>query len=116
MFSLSVSLALSPTTARAQTDPSSGRHFGLSAALSLTGYGLSTLVTDNSQYGLRLAAGGGFSLSLGIAKELYDSLGYGDPSWSDLAFDLAGTALGLLIAWGFDVLAHPGHAMHNPHR
>lgn len=89
-------------------EPDERRHFGLSAALSLTGYGLTSLVTDDDQRGWRLLGGAGLSLSLGVAKEVWDALGHGDPSWGDLGWDLAGTAVGVLLGWGIDALIHLG--------
>jgi putative lipoprotein len=46
----------------------------------------------------RAALGGGFGFSLGIAKEIYDATGRGDPSWRDLTWDLIGCGLGVGVA------------------
>jgi putative lipoprotein len=60
-----------------------------------------------------LAIGAGVSLAAGAGKEAWDALGHGDPSWGDFAWDVAGTATGLVLAWGLDLLlrgvddAHP---------
>jgi len=39
---------------------------------------------------VRLAVGGGFAFSLGVAKELWDLSGHGDASWRDLTWDAVG--------------------------
>ncbi len=60
-----------------------------------------------------LAIGAGVAIGVGAAKEGWDALGHGDPSWRDFAWDVIGTASGLVIAWGVDLLvrgvddAHP---------
>jgi hypothetical protein len=41
-------------------------------------------------------------MGAGVAKELWDLSGRGDPSWKDLAWDGVGTAAGLVTAWCFD--------------
>jgi putative lipoprotein len=85
-------------------DPWFGRdkalHFGASALLASGGYGATALVTDNRR--VRLAVGGGFAFSLGVAKELWDLSGHGDPSWRDLTWDAVGTATGLAVAAAID--------------
>ena len=48
--------------------------------------------------------GGTISLGAGAAKELWDLSGHGDPSWKDLAADVAGTVLGLAVSFAVDVL------------
>jgi uncharacterized protein YfiM (DUF2279 family) len=40
----------------------------------------------------------GFSLTLGAAKEIYDLIHPGHPSWKDLAVDALGSLLGALVA------------------
>ena len=79
-------------------------HFTVSAALAGTGYGGAALLTERTS--VRLAVGAGFALSLGIAKEVYDATGAGDPSWRDLAWDVLGTGVGVLSAWLVDRLVH----------
>jgi len=101
-----------PTAARASDpDPWLGRdkmlHFGVSAALAAGGYAAGSLAWDGT--GERLAAGAGFSLALGAAKELADMAGYGDPSWRDFAWDVVGTGAGLLLAWSVDELFFRPH-------
>jgi len=77
-------------------------HFGFSAALAGTGYGVSSLFLDAP--GTRALAGAGFSLTLGASKELYDLAGHGDPSWKDFTWDVAGTAVGVGVALLVDAL------------
>ena len=88
----------------ADPDPWFGRdkalHFGASATLAAGGYGATGLVTEDRR--VRLAVGGGFAFSLGIAKELWDLSGPGDASWRDLTWDAVGTVTGLAFAAGLD--------------
>lgn len=94
-----------PVSARADSnDPWWGRdkalHLTVSAALASGGYALSSLVLDRPWQ--RASAGAAFSLSLGIAKEIRDSMGYGQASYKDFVFDVAGTALGITLAYLVD--------------
>lgn len=77
-------------------------HFGASATIAGTSYGVTTAFTERRL--TAFAVGAGIALGAGIAKETYDALGHGDPSWKDLAWDVAGTLVGLGIAYGIDVL------------
>jgi hypothetical protein len=52
----------------------------------------------------RALAGAGLALSAGVAKELWDLSGHGDPSWKDLAWDGMGTGVGVGLALGVDLL------------
>ena len=65
-----------------------GLHFGASALLAGAGYAASTLLVDEPWR--RAALGGGFALTLGVAKEIYDATGRGDPSLRDLTWDVIG--------------------------
>jgi putative lipoprotein len=76
-------------------------HFGVSVALSTTGYAVSSLVLEKPWQ--RALAGGALSLGLGAAKEAYDALADGDPSAKDLAWDAAGTLVGVSVAVTIDV-------------
>ena len=80
--------------------PDKALHFGASAGLAVAGYAASALVLEQEPH--RLIAGGAFAFGLGIAKELWDLSGHGDPSWKDLTWDAIGTATGLGIAWAID--------------
>ena len=102
---------LSPGSARAaDEDPWLGRdkvlHFSVSAGLGAGGYAGSALLWDG--YGARALSGAAFSLSIGIAKELYDATGAGDPSWKDLAWDGIGTAVGVGVALLIDLARKTG--------
>jgi putative lipoprotein len=85
-------------------DPWFGRdkalHFGASAVLASGGYGAAALVSEDQR--VRLAVGGGFAFSLGVAKELWDLSGHGDASFRDLTWDAVGTVAGLAFAAGLD--------------
>jgi putative lipoprotein len=96
-------------TAQAQSDPWFGRdkalHFGVSAALAAGGYAASSPWLDSRAE--RALVGGGFSLTLGASKELWDLAGHGDPSWRDFTWDVVGTAVGVALALGIDAVASP---------
>lgn len=78
------------------------KHAGVSAAIAAGGYTIGAFVFDARGHALLL--GGGLALAAGIGKETLDLAGYGDPSWKDLTWDVIGTALGLALAWGVDLL------------
>lgn len=80
--------------------PDKALHFGASAGIAAAGYGLSAMVFEDRS--ARLATGAGLALTLGVAKELNDLAGHGDPSWKDLTWDLIGTATGLAAAYLVD--------------
>ncbi len=69
--------------------------------LGASGYGAGSLVFDKRWQ--RAGAGATVALTAGGAKELYDLAGYGDPSYKDLVFDVAGTALGVIAAYLIDL-------------
>jgi len=110
-----IACALAPSSARASdADPWFGHdkvlHFGASAGIAATGYGAGTLAFDARYEALLLGAG--LALAAGVGKEAYDAMGYGDPSWRDFAWDVAGTVTGLGAAWGIDLAlrgAGPDH-------
>ncbi len=95
--------------------PDKALHFGVSAVLASGGYGATALFTPDRR--VRLAVGGGFAFSVGIAKELWDLSGHGDASWRDLTWDAVGTVTGLAFAaavdWTMQRLA-PRHATAKP--
>jgi putative lipoprotein len=104
------------TPARADDpDPWFGRdkalHFSVSAAIAGTTYAI-TATQFEARYP-PLVLGGGVALAAGIGKETADLLGlWGDPSWRDFAWDVAGTVVGLGIAWGLDLLIRGVSARH----
>ena len=75
-------------------------HFAASASLALIGYGGAALATDDR--GMRAGVATALALNVGIAKELWDRAGHGDPSTRDLAWDVVGTATGVAVAAAFD--------------
>lgn len=96
--------------AAAQSDPWWGKdkalHFGVSAALAAGGYTAGALLWESPEAALLSGAAAG--LGAGLAKEALDLAGYGHPSWKDLAWDVAGTGVGLLAAWAIHRLVAPG--------
>ncbi|MET0591830.1 MAG: hypothetical protein ABW133_03965 [Polyangiaceae bacterium] len=101
-----------PKVARADADPDPwfGRdkalHFAVAAGIAGTGYGVTTAFADDRWKAL--AVGGGAAVAAGALKEGIDAAGYGDPSWKDFAWDVAGAVVGVAVAWGVDVLVHGG--------
>lgn len=88
-------------------DPWLGRdkalHFGVSATLASGGYGLGRAFVFDRRLDAALVAGS-FTLAIGAAKESYDALGHGDPSWRDFTWDAIGTAVGIGVGLGVDFL------------
>ena len=81
--------------------PDKALHFGATAALAAGGYVAGALAFDD--YLGPAALGSGLALGAGIAKELLDLAGIGDPSWKDLTWDLIGTAAGVGVALSIHV-------------
>lgn len=114
--------ALVPRRAHADQDDFWGRdkalHFSFSVVLSAGAYTASSFFFD-ARYP-RLLLGAGVSLGLGAGKELADLAGLGTPSWKDFAWDVIGTATGLLVAYGLDLAifgvsgAHPAFSAPEP--
>ena len=107
MRTVTLALALlAATPAAADDDPWLGGdkalHYGASLGLAASGYGAGALAFDGEP--ARLATGAGLALGAGAGKELLDLAGLGDPSWRDLAWDVAGAATGLALAWAIDRL------------
>jgi putative lipoprotein len=94
------------TQARADDDPWLGKdkalHFASSASLAVGGYGFGVVTQRDRPTSLLF--GGGFAFGFGVAKETWDLMGHGDPSWKDLTWDAIGTVAGLATAWVLDVL------------
>lgn len=94
---LALALAL-PSPASAQLLRRDDRlHLGLSSLIAFGTYGIVALVDERES--LRVGVGAAVALAAGIAKELWDLGGRGDPSWRDIAFDVVGTGVGLLAGW-----------------
>lgn len=110
-LALAMVCALAPSLAHAQGDDWFGAdkalHASVSAGLGAGGYALASLVWRPRP--VRLAAGFGLALSAGVAKELVDLTGVGDPSWRDLAWDAIGASLGALLALGLDAVIDTQH-------
>lgn len=77
-------------------------HFTISFGIGSAGYALAVPVTEHREY--RALSGIGAGFAIGAAKEGYDASGAGDPSWRDFAWDVAGTAVGVLMAYAVDHL------------
>jgi putative lipoprotein len=111
---LGTALLASRRARAADPDPWFGRdkaiHFSASAFLASGGYGVTALVSEDRR--VRLAVGGGFAFSAGVAKELWDLSGHGDPSWRDLTWDAIGTVTGLALASAIDWTIHRVGAWH----
>lgn len=105
-----VCLGLSARAEPPPADPFFGRdkalHFGFSAGLAGAGYGLSALGIHGTAN--RVAMGMTLSLGAGYAKEVFDAMGYGTPSWKDFVWDVIGASVGVGIAVSLDMaLASP---------
>ncbi len=104
---LIAALSLAPRVSRAQTEdpwlgPDKALHFSVSAAIAGGGYGVTAALDQDRP--LRFAIGGALGVGAGVAKELLDLAGSGDPSWKDLTWDLLGVATGLALAFAVDRL------------
>jgi putative lipoprotein len=77
-------------------------HFSASAVAAGLGYGVSSVFVQPRT--TRALIGATTALSLGIGKELYDATGRGDPSFRDLTWDVIGTAVGVGLSLGVDLL------------
>lgn len=82
--------------------PDKALHFGASAVIAGGGYALGTGLTQERWKAFAL--GGGAALTAGALKEGLDAMGLGTPSWRDFTWDVAGTLVGLGIAYAIDVL------------
>ncbi len=104
-----VCATFSPEAQASDDDPWFGHdkalHFSATAILSSAGYAASIPFADTAT--ARSLAGASVAMTAGIAKELFDLAGYGDPSWRDFTWDIAGTAVGTAVALAVDVLLVP---------
>ena len=110
LLSLTTTWAV-PRIARAESanaDPWFGRdkllHFAASGSLAVVGYANASMLTESRP--VRVGAGAALAVGAGVAKELWDLDGHGDPSWRDLSWDLLGAATGLLVSVGVDWAVH----------
>lgn len=103
---LALAVLLLAPPARADDDPWLGKdkalHFGASASLAVGGYGFGAVTLKTRTDALLF--GGGFAFGFGMAKETWDLMGHGDPSWKDLTWDAVGTIAGLAVSYAVDVL------------
>lgn len=119
---LAFATTLSALPARAEpplSDPFFGRdkayHFGLSTALAAGGYGLASLGIEGRAN--RVAMGFTVAVGAGYAKEVFDAMGYGTPSWKDLVWDVIGSTVGVGIAVTIDsVWSAPPRRTFTPQR
>ncbi|MBI5544546.1 MAG: hypothetical protein HY901_11695 [Deltaproteobacteria bacterium] len=97
----------SSSDADSWTGPDKALHFCASALIASVGYQATALASDDHR--TRIALGAGLALTAGVAKELWDLTGRGDPSWKDMTWDLVGTATAVLLTWADDrlFLSHP---------
>jgi putative lipoprotein len=104
--SLALGWALAAVPARAEDDPWLGRdkayHYSACTVLGAGGYGLSSLWW--TQPDRRALFGGGLAIGVGALKEAADAAGFGDPSWRDFTWDVAGAITGVAVAYGVDAL------------
>ncbi len=107
---VSLGLCAAPASARAaDADPWIARdkalHFDASAGIAAAAYAVSAAWIVDARW-KALALSGGVTLAAGAGKELVDATGVlgGDPSWKDFAWDVIGTAAGLALACGMDLL------------
>lgn len=98
------------SAAASETDPWFGTdkalHFGASAVLAGGGYALGTGLSQDRWKAFAL--GGGVALTAGALKEGLDAMGMGTPSWRDFTWDVAGTLVGLGVAYAVDALVRSG--------
>jgi uncharacterized protein YfiM (DUF2279 family) len=72
-------------------------HFGISVGVAASATAVTALWIDAPLE--RAAIGALSSLTVGVAKELFDSLGLGQASFRDLTWDLIGSVIGAALAW-----------------
>ncbi len=89
-------------------------HFGVGVAVGGGGYALAVPLLDACWQ--RAAVGGAAALGAGLAKEGWDALGHGDPSAADLAWDIAGGAVGVGLALAVDLLVRGPRSRSSPPR
>lgn len=99
-------LCASAAASASEADPWFGTdkalHFGASAVLAGSGYALGTGLYQERWKSFAL--GGSVALAAGAAKEGLDAMGMGTPSWRDFTWDVAGTLVGLGVAYAIDAM------------
>lgn len=109
-------LGASAAASASDEDPWLGRdkalHFGASAVLAGGGYAVGTGLWPERWKSFAL--GGGVALAAGAAKEGLDAMGLGTPSWRDFTWDVAGTVVGLGIAYAIDAVVRSAPATSGP--
>jgi len=109
LTTLFVCVTFCPEAQASDEDPWFGHdkalHFSATAVLSSAGYAASVPFADTAT--VRALVGSSGAMTAGIAKELFDLAGYGDPSWRDFTWDIAGTVVGTAVALAVDVLLLP---------
>ncbi len=108
-FVLASVVSALPVRADPPADPFFGadkaKHFTVSAALALSGYGLSAIVFDDRKH--RAVLGATLALGAGYSKEVLDAVGFGTPSWKDFVWDVIGTGVGVGISIALDAAFSP---------
>lgn len=79
-------------------------HFGASALVASSGYGVAASLWEGPLP--RLGLGLGAAIAAGGAKELADLAGLGVADWRDLVADLLGAVAGAFLAWAIDEALH----------
>jgi putative lipoprotein len=104
---LFVALAIGAVAPAARADddewlgPDKVLHFTVATVISAGSYSATAPLFDARYPPILIAAG--TTLALGAAKEGYDSVSGGDPSWKDFTWDAIGMLAGLALAYGFDL-------------
>lgn len=99
---VSIFASLWSTTAQADEwwGPDKALHLAVSAGISASGYALAATLTERRE--VRVLSGASTALVLSAAKEGYDALGYGEPSWRDFTWDVIGMGVGVALAYAVD--------------
>jgi len=109
LTALFVCTTLCPNARASDEDPWFGQdkalHFSATAILSSAGYAASVSFTEEPT--TRALTGASVAMTVGIAKELHDLAGYGDPSWRDMTWNVAGSVVGTALALAIDLLLVP---------
>jgi uncharacterized protein YfiM (DUF2279 family) len=80
-------------------------HVSASALVAGGGYALGAWAFEAR--GPRVLLGMGLGLAAGVGKEVVDLVGFGDPSWRDLVWDVFGVGVGIAVAYLVDLALSP---------